>query len=127
MRTRVLPVEEWPRLKHTDAETVWPMLDPDRTLIVVVEDDGLIVAHHILSFVLHAECLWVHPDYRKGLAGGRLWQAVKRAVLAGMRTRGFWTAAETDEVKALIAKVGGTRINDSRGNALPHYLMTVEG
>lgn len=125
MTTRTLPVEEWPRLKGTDAERVWPTLDPLRTVIVVVEDQGVIVAHHILLFVLHAEALWVHPDYRKGLVGGRLWQAVKRAVQA-IGVRGVMTGAMDDEVKALIAKVGGTRLQTPDGAPIQHYTIPME-
>lgn len=119
MTARVLPVEEWPRLRGTDAETIWPTLDPLRTAIVVVEQDGVIVAHHVLLFALHAELLWVHPDHRNGTVGGRLWAAVKAAVV-GSGARGFVTAACDERVRDLIAHVGGT--------ALPgtHYIVNVE-
>lgn len=119
MTTRVLPCEEWPRLMGTDAAAIWPTLDPMRTAIVVVEDDGLIIAHHILLFVLHAEALWVHPEHRKGIVGGRLWAAVKLAV-RGAGSRGFVTAAIDDDVRSLIAKVGGMPIPGS------HFVVNVE-
>lgn len=120
MRARTLPVEEWPRLTGTDAEAVWPTLDPLRTVIVVVEDGGVIVAHHVLLFVLHAEALWVHPDYRQTTtAGGRLWQAVKRAVL-GCGSRGFVTASVSAQVDALIAHVGGVELPGK------HFVINVE-
>lgn len=119
MTQRVLPVEEWPRLKGTDAEAIWPTLDPQRTVIVVIEDQGVIVAHHILLFVLHAEALWVHPDYRKSMVGGRLWQAVKRAVL-GCGARGFVTASIDAQVDGLIASVGGVELPGK------HFVINVE-
>lgn len=119
MTTRTLPVKEWPRLRGTDAEAIWPALDPQRTVIVVVEDAGVIVAHHILLFVLHAEALWVHPDYRKSTVGGRLWQAVKRAVL-GCGARGFLTASIDPQVDALIASVGGVALQGT------HFVINVE-
>lgn len=120
MTSRVLPVEEWPRLRGTDAERLWPTLDPLRTVVVVVEHEGLIIAHHILLFVLHAEALWVHPDHRHGTVGGRLWQAVKRAVL-NSGARGFVTAACDDRVRALIAHVGGVPLPGT------HHVVNVEG
>lgn len=120
MTTRILPVEEWPRLAGTDAETLWPTLDPTTTAIVVVEQDGRIIAHHILLYVLHAEALWVHPAYRNGTAGGRLWSAVKDAVkAAGLRA--FVTAAIDDRVRGLIDHVGGTALEGT------HYTVPVEG
>ena len=120
MTTRVLPVEEWPRLRGTDAEAIWPTLDSTRTVIVVVEDGGVIIAHHILLYVLHAECLWVHPDHRKSTVGGRLWSAVKKAVMAS-GAHGFVTAACTDQVRELIAHVGGTSLPGT------HHVVNVEG
>lgn len=119
MTTRILPCEEWPRLMGTDAEAIWPTLDPMRSAIVVVEHDGVIIAHHILLYVLHAEALWVHPAHRKGIVGGRLWAAVKSAV-RGSGARGFVTAAVDDDVRRLIAKVGGTPLPGS------HFTVTVE-
>lgn len=119
MTSRVLPVAEWPRLKGTDADAVWPMLDPLRSVIVVVEHEGIIVAHHILLFVLHAEALWVHPDHRRGRAGVLLWQAVQRAVLAS-DARGFVTAAIEPQVEALIAHVGGVEVPGK------HFVVNVE-
>jgi GNAT superfamily N-acetyltransferase len=116
---RVLPLHEWPRLAGTPADVVWQELDPLKTVIVVVEDEGRIVAHHILTFVLHAEALWVHPDYRHGRVGVQLWQAVKRAIRA-IGVRGFMTAAVDDHVRRLIAHVGGQQVPGD------HWVVKVE-
>ena len=80
MTTRILPPEEYSRLAGTEAATVWPQLTA-AARVVVVEQDGQILGCHILQPVLHAECLWIHPDHRgKTSAPGRLWRAVQRAV-----------------------------------------------
>ncbi len=110
MITRVLPKEEWPRLRGTEAETVWPFLDAERASVIVVEDEGLIVGCHILMYVLHAECLWIHPDHRgKSSVARRLWGAVQRAAIS-CGVHALMTAACDDNVRGLLAHVGATQV-----------------
>lgn len=110
MTTRILPPEEWPRLRGTEAETVWPHLDPQRAAIVVVEDEGVVIGCHVLMYVLHAECLWIHPDHRgKGGVARRLWAAVQRAA-RGAGVRSLVTAACDDKVKRLLSHVGAIQL-----------------
>lgn len=110
MTTRVLPKEEWPRLKGTEAETVWPYLNPERASVIVVESEGVIVGCHVLLYVLHAECLWIAPAHRgTGGVARRLWFAVKRAVLSTGATA-LVTAACDDTVRGLLAHVGATKL-----------------
>jgi GNAT superfamily N-acetyltransferase len=79
MTSRVLPVEEWPRLAGTELEAVWPTLDPGSAQIVVVEEAGQIVGCWALLAVWHVEGVWIHPDYRSRPAG------VARRLLVAMR------------------------------------------
>lgn len=104
---RVLPVEEWPRLEGTEAEKLWPLLNPENAQVVAVEDDGLLVATWVLMRVVHAECIWVRPSHR-GVFG-----VVKR-LLAGMRDiASGWgvdrviTGSISPDVTDLIARFGG--------------------
>ena len=65
MRTRILSVEELPRLAGTELGDVWPHYAQDSILALVVEDDdGRIVGCWGLMTVLHLEGLWIHPDHR---------------------------------------------------------------
>jgi N-acetylglutamate synthase-like GNAT family acetyltransferase len=119
--TRILPREEWPRLVGTEAETVWPQLT-DAARVVVVEHDGAIVGCHLLQPVLHAECLWIHPDYRKRASvARRLWAAVQQAARQHFQARWFATGAASDEVRALLAHVGAVRVDGD------HYMVPVGG
>jgi len=119
MRTRILPIEEWPRLKGTEAEALWPHLDPSKSAVVVVEDDGIVVGCHVLMYVLHAECLWVHPDYRSKGVMRELWSTVKRMVrAAGGRTR--VTACTSDRVKKLLEYAGAERLPGQ------HFVIAME-
>lgn len=111
MTSRILPQNEWPRLAGTEAESVWPYLDPSRSWVVVVEDDGEIVGCHVLAYVLHAECLWVHPDHRgKASVARRLWATVRKIAQAvGAPT--LATAARNETVRELLEHIGAIHLD----------------
>lgn len=122
MTTRVLPPAEWPRLTDTELDSVWPFFDPTKTTVVVVEDGPVIVACWALLVVLHAECVWIHPDYRKRAHSPalRLLRGMQQAARAqGAQT--VVTAAMTPEVESLIARIGGTELQGR------HYVLSVGG
>jgi hypothetical protein len=109
-QTRMLPPEEWSRLKGTEAEPAIPHLDPANTRVVVVEDDGQIVGCWVLVRVVHAEAVWIAPTHRTKFG-------VVRRLIAGMKTlargwgaKGVVTAAVSDDVRRLIAKMGGAQL-----------------
>ena len=109
-RTRILPPAEWPRLAGTEAETIWPMLNPATAQVLVVEREQAILGCWILAPVLHAECLWIAPECRKtGGVARRLWAAMRRAVLAS-DSRTVATTAVSDDVRALLAHIGATQL-----------------
>lgn len=121
MTTRVLPAAEWGRLAGTDAAPLVPAFT-DATRVVVVEHDGQIVGCHVLQVLLHAECLWVHPEHRrKASVARRLWAAVQREVREHFGVRAFATAAVSDDVRALLAHVGAVRLEGD------HYMVSVGG
>lgn len=118
MHDRILPYEEWHRLIGTEAEAVWPHLDPLRSHVLVVEEDGEIIACQVLMQVLHAECLWVHPAHRRASVTRLLWNAVQRkAQDLGART--LATAARDDRVRQLLAYVGATKLDGD------HYVIQI--
>ncbi len=110
MTSRQLPPDEWHKLTGTEAEQLYPLLNPETTAIVVVEDGDRIVGCHVLMWVLHAECLWIHPDHRgKSSVGRRLWGAVqKTAIRAGVHA--LMTAACDDRVRKLLKHAGAARV-----------------
>lgn len=121
MITRVLSVDEWSRLAGTEAADLYRHLDPARAQIVVVEQAGEIIATHTLMWVLHAECLWIHPAWRGRLSVlSRLWQGVQK-VAARMGARTIATATCDGRLNALLARVGGQRL------AGEHFVVKVKG
>lgn len=110
MTTRLLPVVEWPRLQGTEAEALYPLLQPDRSIVVVVEDGDQIVGCHVLLWVLHAECLWIHPAHRgKTSVARRLWRTVQRTARA-CGVHALMTAACDDTVRGLLAHAGAAQL-----------------
>lgn len=110
MTTRILPPDEWPRLAGTEAERLWPLLNPRTARVVVVERQGEIVGCHVLMQMLHAECLWVHPEHRgKASVARRLWSGVQE-VARGCGVHAIVTHAVDDTVRGLLAHVGAEPI-----------------
>lgn len=119
MTPRMLPYAEWSRLVGTEAEEVWPHLDPLKSHVIVLEEDGQIIACHVLMQVLHAECLWVHPDHRQPAVSRTLWNAVQtHARSLGATT--LATAANDDRVMRLLAYVGAIKLPGE------HYVIPLE-
>ncbi len=120
MRSRVLPVEEWPKLAGTEAETLWPTLDAKHAQILVVEDGEKIVGCWTLMQVPHVECLWIDPAERARVTvARRLWLGM-RALASQIGARVVWTAAVDDPVRGLLEHA------DARKLVGDHYLLPME-
>ena len=110
-------------LVGTEAETVWPHLDPEQAQVLVVEDDQrAIVGVWVLMRLIHAECVWVAPEHR-----GR--SSVARRLVQFMRERARAWGAKTvlghpvdPAVGRLIEKLGGTQLP-----GVPHVIPVDEG
>ena len=98
--SRVLPFEEWAKLP----ESLDPMLmgmRPGTCRVCVVERDGEIVAHWLLFPVLHAECVWIAPQERRGMVARRLLRIMRSAA----RSLGFdrvWSGTTEASVTRLM-------------------------
>lgn len=110
MTSRILPEAEYHKLAGTEAERLVPLLTPD-SRVVVVEQDGTVVGCHVLQVILHAECLWVHPDHRgKASVARRLWSRVRSEVREHYGLPGFITMAVSAPVRQLLAHVDATHV-----------------
>lgn len=120
MTVRILPPAEWARLAGTEAQALWKHLDPERAKVVVVEEHGQIIATHTLMWVLHAECLWVHPGWRGRLSVlGRLWMKVQ-AVARAMGARTLMTAQIPEQpILPLLQRVGAKKLDGD------HFVVSI--
>ncbi len=108
MIIRDLPQDEWGRLTpDMKIYKYLPMLDPDFTVIRVVEtDDGEIIGSYGKFSICHLEAIEIAPAHQ-GKAG------VLRMILDDVRREvavqgGMMTAADTPEVERIIRALGAT-------------------
>jgi hypothetical protein len=105
MTSRLLPKSEWPEtLAGTELGSVIQYLNPMWDAVIVVEDEGRLVGCWGGLMRLHAEGVWVHPDYqRKTSVARHLWvQMTKLARSWGMGC--VLTGAGSEDVSALLKK-----------------------
>ncbi len=119
MTTRLLPVDEWPRLAGTAAGQVWPHLNPEHAQVLVVEQHGQIAGCWVLMHVLHAECLYIAPPYRHRPSVGRRLLVGLTKLARAAHMGGVWTAATTDDIRHLLDKFGAERMPGD------HYIMPI--
>jgi len=118
LTARILPPTEYGQLADTEAAALVPHLT-DAARVIVVEREGQVVACHVLQPILHAEGLWVHPDFRKrSSVARRLWTLVRETARSQFGVQWFATAAASDEVRGLLDHVGAVPLPD-------HYMVPV--
>lgn len=100
MTSRILPVAEWPRLVGTEAEGLWPSLN-ETARVLVVEDGDRIVGVTVLMTVQHADCVWIHPDYRTRVS---VWRRLRAAI--EQHADAVYVAACVPVMKKFMRKVG---------------------
>lgn len=108
MISRVLPPEEWHRLVGTEAELLAPHFNPEHTRVLVVEDEGEIVATWSLVRVVHAECIWVKPSHRGSFRVVKRLLTIMRDTARAWSVSAVFTGALSEQVEHLIEKFGGT-------------------
>lgn len=109
MTSRLLPPEEWHRLAQAGLETVWAQL-PDTTRVIVVEDEGRIVGCVTGMLILHAEGLWIAPEYRKRVSVWRRLIAGFWSLAAGYGCAGAWAASVSEDMTRVLQKMGAQRL-----------------
>jgi GNAT superfamily N-acetyltransferase len=90
--------------------------------VVTVRDDGLLVGywvgilrphlHYATTMHAHMDVVWLHPSWRRGLAGYRLLQAVERTVQAraGGLVKLLMGTKRHYDLSVLYARLGYTEI-----------------
>lgn len=101
MTRRLLPVSDWYRLAETpQLGPIWQHL-PANARVVVVEDDGAIVATWALLPVVHVEGLWIAPSH--AAAGVPLLRGMRQEARA-MGAERVWTGADSDAIRGLLER-----------------------
>jgi hypothetical protein len=117
LQTRILPVDDWPRLDGTELETVYPFLDRLRAHVIVVEEGNAIVGCWAVFPLVHCEGVWIAPAHRGKSAVARHLLKAMRSTARAMGAQAVNTAAVSDEVRAILAGLGATPIGGD------HYVL----
>ena len=119
MTARVLPREEYHRLRETPESAFWTAI-PESASVVVVERDGAIVARHILAPLVHVECLWKADGMGAGVSR-LLWTTVQREARERYGASALVTTATDERITRLLAHVHAEKVP---GDA---YVIPLEG
>lgn len=107
---RWLPPSEWHKLDGTELAGYAPHMDPERTSVAVVENDGgEIVACVGFMVVMHAEGLWGKPGEMNEDAWRLLFEAMNE-VGTDANMRGIIGGAATPMMSRLLSRHGGAKL-----------------
>jgi hypothetical protein len=107
MTTRLLPMEEWGKL---DAAGLSGITLTDACRVIAVEESGQIAGVVVLMPTIHAEGLWIAPEYRRrGGVMRRLWRAMRREA-SDMGVRSVLSSAICDTMRDVIPRLGGQQL-----------------
>ena len=110
MTRRILPREEYSRLVGTYLEPLKDALPLDADVVVVEDSKGVIVGAWSAFTMTHLEGIFIAPEYRKQGSVARRLLSGMREVLQARGTHRVLTAAESDDVEALIVRLGGQKL-----------------
>lgn len=115
MTGRVLPVAEWTtKLAGTPLEPMAATLNPDYSVVIVVEDlDGKVVAQCAAINVVHVEALWESEEVRGDVGVSR---ALLEALVGELTAHGvkeIISQAVEPAAEAMLEAAGGTRLPGS--------------
>ena len=110
MITRILPTEEWGRLQGNALSMLLPYVRQEDVQVLVVEDEGKIIATWAVMRITHLEGLWCDPAYRGNAGVTRRLIGLANQVAAPTSQGWVMTGSDTDHVAALLRRVGGKKI-----------------
>ncbi len=102
---RLLPPSEWPRLAGTLLDPMWRTFS-ESDKVIVVEEDGQIVACSSLSQQWHLEASWIHPAYRGRVSVGRRLLRSIRQLFRALHVGEVFMMATNPENAAMCCKMG---------------------
>jgi ribosomal protein S18 acetylase RimI-like enzyme len=107
VNARILPRSEWSKLAVSGIAPMEQTLRPEDVQMVVIEDEGRIVATMGVFRVTHFEGLWIDPEYRGNAGLGR--RLIKMAITAARKWAGNWVwgASETSHMDDVLSRLGG--------------------
>lgn len=111
MTTRVLDPDEWmEKLSGTDLPALLPFCTPENTSVVVVEEDGRIVATMGVLRVTHFEGVWIDPEHRGNAGVVRRLLKASTDIALGHGEQFVFGGASDDRMRDILGRLGGVRM-----------------
>ena len=109
MEVRTLSPSEWVNLE-TGFPPLGTTLRPEDSQVVVVEDNGKIIASVGTFRVTHFESLWIDPEYRGNAGVAR--RLMKGAIGAAKKwtDQWVWGCSGTDHMNDILTRMGGVKM-----------------
>ena len=110
MIARVLGMNERHRLREIPMPAMAEQVRPEDSQVVVVEEDGRIVASWTVLRMTHLEGAWVDPAYRNAGTVRRLLRKVGEAVREWSNGL-VVTSANDDSVKGILDRMNARKVD----------------
>lgn len=104
MTVRILPPDEWRRIPGPHLPELLPFVRPQDMDIVVVEEDGEVVASLGVMKATHFEGLWVDPKHRNA---GVCRALIRKATELTEGRDWAFGAVGSDHMKDVLNRLGG--------------------
>ena len=106
MTARILPRSEWGKLEAESLPPSFPNYFPSELEVVVVEDEGKIVARMFVMRLTHLEGAWIHPEYKHATT-----HLLRKTFEVAQRWPDKWVlgGAEDEQMRGIIERLGGIR------------------
>lgn len=103
MTTRVLRPEEWDKITAPGVPDLLEYCNPEDVSVIVVEEDGKIVASVCVLHVTHFEGLWIEPKHRGN--AGVFRSLIRRAYDVPMSWGRSWAIGGAEDGDARMDKL----------------------
>lgn len=106
---RILPPEEWSKLERTQIPNLGRFVRPEDIAVVVVEDEGKVIACLSVLKATHFEGLWIDPERRNaGVVRSLLRQAT---AMARVWSNGWAFGGAADECMGkFLGRLNGVKL-----------------
>ena len=110
IEARVLPQGEWNKLEISKIPPMWMALRPEDAQMIVIEDEGRVIAMLGTLRITHFENLWIDPEYRGNPNVAR--KLMRKGLEAARKWATDWAIgySGSDHMNDILERVGGVKM-----------------
>ena len=109
-KSRILPASEKDRLVGTEAEKLIPYITDEGPFVLVIELDDMIIGTWVLVPTYHAECVWIHSNYRNVPTIARRLVKGMMQMAHAVGAKNLVTTALNPSIEELVKKLDGKEL-----------------